>query len=157
MFLVVGFDPGKTSALSLIDILLNKVVFISSFNEKNLKFIIRKITNYGIPLFVGYDKNKACKKIDVLARKLNLIKVYPKEDLKISKKRKIVREFLQNNNNICLNNKHEFDSLAIAIYTFKKIKPILNKILTRKGTITAEDLRIVAIKLSSNGRKRIRL
>ncbi len=123
MDLIVGFDPGKTFGLVLIDV-YGKIRLIYSDKNKGINFIIRKIIEYGKPLCIAYDKKILNRSVQEISRKLKIFIIFPKEDLKKEKKKKIIKSFLKNKR-VEIKNKHEFDALASAIFGYKKLRKYL--------------------------------
>ncbi|MEM1577734.1 MAG: DUF460 domain-containing protein [Candidatus Pacearchaeota archaeon] len=122
--LIVGFDPGKTFSLCLIDAISGKIILLYSDKNKNIDFIIKKIFQYGTPIYLGFDKKNISSSIKKISRRLKINIINPDEDLKIEKKRKLIRGYTD----LSINNKHELDALASAIYAYKRINPIINKL-----------------------------
>lgn len=123
MLLIVGFDPGKTFSLCLINAISGEIILLYSDKNKDVNFVIKKIFQYGTPICLGFDRKNLNSSIKKIATRLNVIIINPEEDLKIEKKRKLIRDV-----NLKINNKHESDALASALYAYKKINPIINKI-----------------------------
>jgi len=123
MEVVVGFDPGKTFSLVLIDTKGN-IRLIYSDKNKSIDFVIKKIIEYGKPICLAYDKKNINKNIQKLSRKLKIFVILPKEDLKKEKKKKLIKSFLKNKK-VEIKNKHEFDALASAIFGYKRIRKYL--------------------------------
>jgi predicted RNase H-like nuclease (RuvC/YqgF family) len=123
--LIVGFDPGKTFGLALIDV-EGKIRLVYSDKNKGIDFVIRKIIQFGKPLCIAYDKRIINKSVQEISRKLKIFIILPKEDLKRKKKKEMIREFFRDKK-IKIKNKHEFDALASAIFGYKKIRKYLEQ------------------------------
>jgi len=138
MLLIIGYDPGKTFSLSLIDVISGKLLLVYSDKNKSINFVIKKIFQYGTPLCLGFDKKNLSSNLVNIARRLRIAIIHPETDLKITKKRNLIKSYFKEHREtiITLNNKHEMDSLASAIYAYKKIKPLINKL---KNEINSEE------------------
>lgn len=123
MDLIVGFDPGTTYGLVLLD-LNGNLILIESGKEKSINGIIRTIIKHGNPIAIGWDKKILNKKICQIATKLNLIIFKPIEDLKVKKKKWLIRKFFLKkiSKKIKISNKHERDALVSALIALKQIK-----------------------------------
>ncbi len=123
--LIIGLDPGTTTAYAILD--SNRdIIKVASRRNIKLSTIIRDIIRYGKPLLVGTDKEK----IPRLVKKFSLATgakiVGPFEDRTVKEKRLSAT--------IKTKNEHETDALACAFYaydkygnTFRKIKNNLIK------------------------------
>ncbi len=140
-FLIVGFDPGTTVGVSIIDFYGN-VVDVFSFRNVSISDVIVKILDYGFPVIVSTDKKSIPKNVKFLSSKLNLKIVNPKFDLKHDFKKKIVNNFLNNkkNNNVVFSNSHEFDSFSAAVFAFNKFKNLFLKLEKNVVDIKDEDV-----------------
>lgn len=140
-FLIVGFDPGTTVGVSIIDFYGN-VVDVFSFRNVSISDVIVKILDYGFPVIVSTDKKSIPKNVKFLSSKLNLKVVNPKFDLKYDFKKKIVNNFFNNkkNNKVVFSNSHEFDSFSAAVFAFNKFKSLFLKLEKNIVDIKDEDV-----------------
>ena len=126
--IIVGIDPGTTTAFSILDINGN-IVKVGSSKNMGLSALISMVIPYGDIILVGTDKQKCPKFIENFAVKTGAKIVKPKQDLLISEKKKLI-------NRIKTKNSHEADSLASAILAYKNIYPLFKKVdsfLSRKS------------------------
>ncbi len=144
-FLIVGFDPGNTVGVSIIDFEGN-VVNVFSYRNVSLSQVIVDILEFGFPIVVSTDKKSVPKNVKFLSSKLNLKVVTPKFDLKYDFKKKLVNNFLKykksSNNvfrNVSFSNSHEFDSFSAAVFAFNKFKNIIFKIKKHIVDVREED------------------
>lgn len=118
--LIVGIDPGTTVGYTILD-LQGKTVAIDSAKELDLDTIVAKITAAGIPLAVGCDKAKVPGFVESFATKVGAKLFWPEEDLKVEEKRELTK-------GRSFRNSHELDSLASALFAFRKIEGLLRRI-----------------------------
>jgi len=111
--LIVGYDPGTTAALALIDT-KGDIVFLKSKRELNKSEILDMITERGKALVIASDRYPLPKKVKKLASTLSCKYYYPIKSLSISEKSEIVSDFTER-----LSNDHERDALASALKAFK--------------------------------------
>lgn len=117
--LIIGLDPGTTTAYAVLDS-NREIIKVASKRNIKLSTIIRDIIRYGKPLVVGTDKEK----IPRLVKKFSLATgakiVNPYEDRSVREKR--------NSTDIKTKNEHEFDALVSAFYAYDKYKNLFRKI-----------------------------
>lgn len=118
--LIVGIDPGTTVGYTILD-LQGKTVAIYSAKELDLDTVVAKITAAGIPLAVGCDKAKVPGFVESFATKVGAKLFWPEEDLKVDEKRELTK-------GRGAKNSHELDSLASALFAFRKIEGLLRRI-----------------------------
>ncbi len=120
--LIVGIDPGTTTAYALLDTRGN-LLYTDSSKELDISALIFAIIGKGLPLIVGCDKKKAPGFVDEFATKVGARLVSPDEDMKVDEKQEMTKRFKEN-----LNNTHEMDALASALFAFRKHKALFEKI-----------------------------
>jgi uncharacterized protein len=124
---IIGLDPGTTSAYAIIDLKGNLIKTFSA-KELPLSTIIEQIIQFCQPIIVAGDKAKTPSLIEEFSRKLGSKIVSPLEDLKKEDKRSLISERMSLHMRAEINNDHEADSLAAALYAYKTLLPKLNKI-----------------------------
>ncbi len=143
-FLIVGFDPGNTVGVSIINF-EGKVLDVFSSRNISLSEVIVRILDFGFPIIVSTDKKNVPKNVRFLSSKLKLKVVNPKFDLKYDFKKKLVNNFLKYNKNtneefsVSFSNSHEFDSFSAAVFAFNKFKSLFFKIKKNIVDIKEED------------------
>ena len=118
--LIVGIDPGTTTGYAVLDIEGN-LLHLSSSKQLDLDLLISETINFGRVVLVGTDKVKVPNLVKAFATKLGAKIVSPQEDLKVNEKRSVT-------NNFKLGDEHQSDALASALFAYKRIKPLLDKI-----------------------------
>lgn len=118
--LIVGIDPGITTAYAALDIEGN-MVHLNSSKQLDLNHIISKIIDFGNVVLVGTDKAKVPRLVEVFATKLGARVVSPKYDLKVDEKRSMTSSF-------SFGDEHQGDALASALFAYKETKALLDKI-----------------------------
>jgi predicted RNase H-like nuclease (RuvC/YqgF family) len=119
--LIIGVDPGTTLGYAIIN---DKGEFITSGSGKNFSMseLINNIISFGKPLIIGCDKNPPPWFAESLAVKLGAKLFFPKQDLLVSEKRMLVKDY-----DVKLNS-HEVDALASAVFALEKHKHFFSKI-----------------------------
>jgi predicted RNase H-like nuclease (RuvC/YqgF family) len=121
VLLIIGVDPGTTLGYAIIN---DKSEFITSGSGKNFSMseLINNIISFGKPLIIGCDKNPPPWFAESLAVKLGAKLFFPKQDLLVSEKRMLVKDY-----DVKLNS-HEVDALASAVFALEKHKHFFSKI-----------------------------
>ena len=128
--IIVGYDPGTTAALAIIDT-EGEILFLKSKRSFKKGEIIDIITDMGKPLLIAGDRRPLPKSVERMARSLGCRPFYPKKSLSITDKKWIVREFKDE-----IEDDHEKDALASALYAFKHYSGVFkrtNEILKSQG------------------------
>lgn len=118
--LIIGIDPGTTSAFAALDTKGN-VLMIKSGKNQSLNDIISEIAKLGYPIAIGTDKAKTPSSIEKFAAATKSRIVNPKYDLTLSEKNSMVE-------NYNTSNQHEKDALASALHAYKELRVLLSKI-----------------------------
>jgi len=118
--IIVGIDPGTTTAFSIMDVDGN-LLKTASYKNLGLSALISTIMPYGDIVLVGTDKKNCPKLIENFAVKTGARIVKPRQDILVSEKKELI-------NKIKTRNSHEADSLASAIFAYKEFYPLFKKI-----------------------------
>jgi len=118
--IIVGYDPGTTAALAIIDT-KGEILFLKSKRGFKKGEIIDIITDMGKPLLVAGDRRPIPKSVEKMARSLGSRPFYPRKSLTISEKNWLVREFKE------IKDHHEKDALASALYAFKHYSSVFKR------------------------------
>lgn len=118
--LIVGIDPGTTTAYAVLDI-DGKILHLKSSKQFDLNLLISEIINFGKVVLVGTDKVKIPGLVRAFATKLGAAISHPEEDLKVDEKREMVADYN-------FDDEHQADALASALFAYKAKKPLLDKI-----------------------------
>src|SRR3989344_2700831 len=118
--LIVGIDPGITTAYAALDI-EGKLIKTNSSKNFDLNQLISEIIKIGKVILVGTDKSRTPNLVYMFATKLGAKIISPNEDLKVDEKRKMILGF-------SFEDGHQADAIASALFAFKSAKPLFNKI-----------------------------
>ncbi len=141
--IIVGIDPGLTTAISAFDLKGN---FIAAFSKKNVETIklAKFISELGQPLIFAVDKAKPPAAAEKLAASFACKLFAPQSDLKIVEKSAIVKDVLSDleseNSNIkpLKFSSHEKDAIAAAIAAYKMHATEFSKIDDSLGALGME-------------------
>lgn len=125
-YLIVGIDPGTTTAVAIID-LSGNLISVRSQKDWNLSDVIEFIKSHGKPVLIATDKKNPPDFVNKVKAAFNAVLYAPKEDLSLEKKRDLTSkyDFL---------NDHERDALASAIDALKSYESKFRNIEKRVPT-----------------------
>lgn len=111
--IIVGYDPGTTAALAIID---TKGELLLLKSERGLKRseVIDAITSIGKPMMVAGDRYPLPKSVEKLASTLGCKSYHPRKSLTSIEKEKLVHKFAEK-----IEDDHEKDALASALDALK--------------------------------------
>ncbi len=118
---IVGFDPGTTAGLAIIDT-SGQLLFLSSKKEMKRNEILRNITARGKPIIISADRNPLPHNVEKLASTLGCRPFYPVRSLSSLEKIKLVGGFSDK-----IKNDHERDALAAALGVYKHYTSLFSK------------------------------
>jgi predicted RNase H-like nuclease (RuvC/YqgF family) len=121
--IIVGFDPGLTVGIAILD-LKGNLISLKSSKEIRKSEIISHIIGYGRTVLVATDVYPAPKTVRKLASSLNSKIWSPYRSMSVESKIDIVDSYLQSNNKDKTSfelpqNAHERDALAAAVKTYR--------------------------------------
>ncbi len=114
--IIVGFDSGLTSALAILTIQGN-LIFLKSFRSIDKGILINEILKRGRPILLATDKKETPKGVKELASSLGCKILRPKRDLTREEKEELVKE-----KGFEVEDDHQLDALASALFAFRKIR-----------------------------------
>jgi predicted RNase H-like nuclease (RuvC/YqgF family) len=124
--IIVGVDPGTTTAIAVLDTDGNLLSLMSKRNMSKSD-VSRKILKYGKPVMVGADRRPSPEAVEKLAAVFSARLVAPEENLSRKDKNRLAKEFLKNSD-FETSNRHERDALASAVYAYNTVKPTMLRI-----------------------------
>ena len=115
--LLIGVDPGSTSAVAMMDF-RGELISVQSGKNFPPREIISEIVETGKPVIVACDKAKIPSKVEKIANSMGAEKFTPEEDLGKERKRELGRG----------DNDHEKDAVASVKHAYKQLRPKIEKI-----------------------------
>ncbi len=119
--IIVGFDPGTTAALAIIDTSKN-ILYLKSKKEFKKKEIVEEITKRGKPIIVAGDRTPLSGSVEKLASSLGCVAFEPEEDLSNLEKYNLVKDYLD-----IVKNDHQRDALSSALKAYKNYSKLFAK------------------------------
>ncbi|MBI4448751.1 DUF460 domain-containing protein [Candidatus Woesearchaeota archaeon] len=144
--LVVGIDPGTTTAWAVLD-LSGNVRMVGSGKDVGLANVIRTVHACGKVVAIGTDKRVIPRVVASAAAKLGAQVLCPKDDLLRCDKHQLAQ-------GIPCANEHEQDALACARFALRQLAPLIARVrkAARNKTIEFDDL-VIAVLESGLGVK----
>lgn len=119
-YLIVGIDPGTTTAYAILGI-KGRIISVKSSKELKLDTIIKEVSQKGTPLIVGTDRRKCPQMVCKFAAKTGAAKAIPCYDVSETEKNALTRGMETENS-------HQKDALASALLAYKQYEPLLLRI-----------------------------
>jgi len=123
--LIVGIDPGTTTAIGFLDA-EGHPLETKSGKKYSKEEIIKEIREKGSLMILGTDKNPLPSALREVATQFKCKVNVPNEDLSQERKNNLTRKY-----NDMISNEHEKDALASAIQAYRSYHPQLQKIKHR--------------------------
>ena len=118
--IIVGLDPGTTTAYAIMGINGN-ILALKSSKQLNLDVVIKETTEKGLPLIVGTDKRKFPRMVCKYAAKTGAVKISPEYDLPEFEKNLLTRGLKAKNG-------HQKDALAAATIAYKHYYSLIKRV-----------------------------
>ncbi|MAG15671.1 hypothetical protein CMO88_01275 [Candidatus Woesearchaeota archaeon] len=118
--LIIGIDPGTTTAYAILSI-DGQLITLKSSKQLKLDSIVRETHQEGIPLIVGTDRRKCPEMVSKFAAKTGATKAIPDYDLSGIEKNAVTKGF-------DAKNAHQKDALAAAFIAYKQYEALLKRI-----------------------------
>jgi len=123
--LIVGIDPGKTSALAILN-LNGELEAILTLKNVGTGQWIKLIKSHGKALIIATDVNPPSKKVKKVSASLGAKLYYPRYSLTHKEKEMLTKKFEE-----LVSNKHERAALAASIKAYKTYKNFISRIKQR--------------------------
>ncbi len=127
--LIVGIDPGTTTAVALLD-LEGNLILTESRKNFSVSGISKFILEQGKPVVIAADTHNVPKFIEKVAANFYARAMFPECQMERKEKNSLVEEYLKKMgmNGHKFPNRHEKDALAAAVYAFRRLNPLFNRI-----------------------------
>lgn len=136
--LIVGIDPGSTSAVAAFN-LDGELKLLESKKEFSQDEIIRRLIDQGRPVVIASDRKKTPSTVEKISSSLGAKRFEPKNDLRSRRKNKIGEG----------ENSHEIDAYASGIHAYNSLQKEIRKI-KKLSSETRQDRKEVAKKYFSD-------
>lgn len=137
-YVIVGIDPGTTTAVAILD-LEGRVLDLTSSRTMSRSDVVEHITRYGRPLIVASDVSPMPEAVDKIRRAFGAVAHQPSESLSTEAKIDLSR-------GVRYRNDHERDALSAAREAYSRYRNKFQQIMrkTPQGVDAGEVLALVA-------------
>jgi len=122
-YLIVGIDPGTTTAVAAID-LDGNLLHLGSSRETSMAGVIEDLYKVGKPLIVASDVPEMPFSVEKIRRAFSAMAFCPKQEIPVETKMEIARPFGYGND-------HERDALAAALSAFRQYQAKFQNLVKR--------------------------
>lgn len=113
-YLIVGIDPGTTTAIAALD-LDGNLLHLSSSRQTSMSDVIEVLYTVGKPLVIASDVHDMPFSVEKIRRAFNGVAYSPKQDMSVETKLELASRFPYQND-------HERDALAAALDAYRSYK-----------------------------------
>jgi len=113
-YLIVGIDPGTTTAIAALD-LDGNLLHIASSRQMNMSDVIESLYKVGKPLIVASDVQEMPYSVEKIRRAFSAIAYSPKQDMSVDAKMDLSSPFPYAND-------HERDALSAALEAYRQYR-----------------------------------
>ena len=138
--LILGIDPGTTTAYAVLDI-DGDLIEIKSKKEYSFSSLISDVIKHGKILLIGTDVKEIPYFVKKISQKVGSRIISPDYNIKVEEKKELTKEYKTYND-------HERDALASAIIAFKRKRSLFSKIENYLSRINKLDLKYDVIELA---------
>jgi predicted RNase H-like nuclease (RuvC/YqgF family) len=113
-YLIVGIDPGTTTAVAALD-LDGNLLHLSSSRQMNMSGVIESLYKAGKPLIIASDVQEMPFSVEKIRRAFSAIAHSPKQDMSVDSKMELTASFAYSND-------HERDALSAALDAYRQYR-----------------------------------
>jgi len=122
-YLIVGIDPGTTTAAAALD-LDGNLLHLASSRQMTMSDVIESLYKVGKPLIVATDVQEMPYSVEKIRRAFSAIAFVPKQDVSVDTKVELTAPFLYAND-------HERDALSAALDAYRQYRHKFQNLLKR--------------------------
>jgi len=122
-YLIVGIDPGTTTAVAALD-LDGNLLHLASSRQMNMGDVVESLYRVGKPLIVASDVQEMPYSVEKIRRAFSAVAYTPKQDVSVETKVDLTAAFPYNND-------HERDALSAALDAYRQYRHKFQNLLKR--------------------------
>jgi uncharacterized protein len=122
-YLIVGIDPGTTTAVAALD-LDGNLLHLASSRQMNMADVIESLYKVGKPLIIATDVQEMPYSVEKIRRAFSAIAFVPKQDVSVDTKVELTAPFPYAND-------HERDALSAALDAYRQYRHKFQNLLKR--------------------------
>jgi hypothetical protein len=122
-FLIVGIDPGTTTAIAALD-LDGNLLHLSSSRQTSMSDVVESLYQIGKPLIIASDVHDMPFSVEKIRRAFNAVGFTPKADMSVESKIDITAPYQYVND-------HERDALSAALEAYRQVRNKFQNVIKR--------------------------
>src|SRR5512136_18907 len=122
-YLIVGIDPGTTTAVAALD-LDGHLLHLASSRQMNMGGVVESLYRVGKPLIVASDEQEMPYSVEKVRRAFSAVSYTPKQDVSVETKIELTSAFSYTND-------HERDALSAALDAYRQYRHKFQNLLKR--------------------------
>jgi uncharacterized protein len=122
-YLIVGIDPGTTTAVAAVD-LDGNLLHLASSRQMNMGDVVESLYRVGKPLIIASDVQEMPYSVEKIRRAFSAVAYTPKQDVSVETKIELTSDFSYGND-------HERDALSAALDAYRQYRHRFQNLLKR--------------------------
>jgi len=122
-YLIVGIDPGTTTAVAALD-LDGNLLHLGSSRQMNMGDVVESLYRVGKPLIIASDVQEMPYSVEKIRRSFSAVAYTPKQDVSVESKVELTAAYPYNND-------HERDALSAALDAYRQYRHKFQNLLKR--------------------------
>jgi predicted RNase H-like nuclease (RuvC/YqgF family) len=122
-YLIVGIDPGTTTAVAAVD-LDGNLLHLASSRQMNMGDVVESLYRVGKPLIVASDVQEMPYSVEKVRRAFSAVSYTPKQDVSVETKIELTAPFPYSND-------HERDALSAALDAYRQYRHKFQNLMKR--------------------------
>ncbi|MDD1695905.1 MAG: DUF460 domain-containing protein [Methanoregula sp.] len=122
-YLIVGIDPGTTTAVAALD-LDGNLMHLASSRQMNMGDVVESLYRVGKPLIIASDVQEMPYSVEKVRRAFSAVAYTPKQDVSVETKVELTSAFSYGND-------HERDALSAALDAYRQYRHKFQNLLKR--------------------------
>jgi len=122
-YLIVGMDPGTTTAVAALD-LDGNLMHLASSRQMNMGDVVESLYRVGKPLIIASDVQEMPYSVEKVRRAFSAVAYTPKQDVSVETKIELTASFTYGND-------HERDALSAALDAYRQYRHKFQNLLKR--------------------------
>jgi len=122
-YLIVGIDPGTTTAVAAVD-LDGNLLHLASSRQMNMGDVVESLYRVGKPLIVASDVQEMPYSVEKVRRAFSAVSYTPKQDVSVETKIELTAPFPYTND-------HERDALSAALDAYRQYRHRFQNLMKR--------------------------
>ena len=122
-YLIVGIDPGTTTAVAALD-LDGNLLHLASSRQMNMGDVVESLYRVGKPLIIASDVQEMPYSVEKIRRAFSAVAYTPKQDVSVETKVELTAAFPYGND-------HERDALSAALDAYRQYRHKFQNLLKR--------------------------